>query len=103
VGKKRPQRYDFPMLAREIAQSKRHIDYSLPRPVVLGTDIKVSQIAREAVCVGMTPDEVVCAHPHLTLADVHAALTYYYDHQEAIRQDWATSEAQVADFESRSG
>jgi uncharacterized protein (DUF433 family) len=27
------------------------------------------------------------AHPHLTLADVHAALAYYYDHQDVIRAE----------------
>jgi hypothetical protein len=31
----------------------------------------------------MTPDEIVEAHAHLTLADVHAALSYSYDHMEA--------------------
>jgi hypothetical protein len=29
------------MLARDIARSKGHIDDSLPRPVVIGTDINV--------------------------------------------------------------
>ncbi len=89
------------MLARDIARSKGHIDDSLPRPVVLGTDIKVSQIANEVVHMGMMPEEVVSAHPHLTLADVRAALTYYYDHREAMRQDWAASDAKIAELKSR--
>jgi len=58
------------------------------RPVVTGTDIKVSQIASEYEHQGMTPDEIVEAHPHLSLSAVHAALAYYYDHQDAIRQEW---------------
>ena len=89
------------MPARDIARSSGHIDSSQPRPVVLGTDIKVSQIALEVVHMGMTPEEVVSAHPHLTMADVHAALTHWYDHQEAIRQDWAASEASIAELENR--
>ena len=89
------------MLARDITRSQVHIDASLPRPVVIGTDIKVSQIAREVVYTRMTPEEVVSAHPHLTLADVHASLAYYYDHQQAIRQDWAASETIIAELESR--
>ena len=89
------------MLARDMARSKAHIDDSLPRPVVIGTDVKVSQIAREVVHMRMSPEEVVSAHPHLTLADVHASLAYYYDHQEAIRQDWAASETMIAELESR--
>lgn len=73
-----------------------HIDDSVRRPVVTGTDIKVSQIASEAERLGMTPDEIVEAHPHLTLADVHAALSYYYDHADAIRGEWREAEALIA-------
>lgn len=29
---------------------------------------------------GMSPDEIVSACPGLTVTDVHAALTYYFDH-----------------------
>jgi len=43
-----------------------HIDDSGNRPVVAGTDIKVSQIASEAEHLGMTPDEIVLAACHAT-------------------------------------
>ena len=37
------------------------------------------------------PEEMCCQYPHLSLAQVHAALAYYYDHQEqmdeALRQE----------------
>jgi uncharacterized protein (DUF433 family) len=75
-----------------------HIDETGPRPFVVGTDIKVAQIASEYEHLGMTPDEIVEAHPHLTLADVHAALAYYYDHMEAIRADWREGERLVAEM-----
>ena len=32
----------------------------------------------------MSPDEIVSAYPGLTLADVHAALAYYYADRETI-------------------
>jgi uncharacterized protein (DUF433 family) len=35
---------------------------------------------------GMSPDEIIYQHPSITLADVYAALTYYHDHREEIRQ-----------------
>ena len=45
---------------------------------------------------GMTPDEIVSHIPSITLADVHAALAYYFDHvqeiQEEIRADRAYAE-----------
>jgi uncharacterized protein (DUF433 family) len=64
--------------------------------VVGGTDIKVSQIATEYDHLGMPPDNIVEAHPHPTLADVHAALAYYYDHQDVIRREWQEATALVA-------
>jgi uncharacterized protein (DUF433 family) len=36
---------------------------------------------------GMTPDEIVSHIPTLTLADVHAALAYYFDHIDEIQQE----------------
>ena len=33
---------------------------------------------------GLTADEIVSRVPSITLADVHAALAYYYDHREEI-------------------
>jgi uncharacterized protein (DUF433 family) len=33
---------------------------------------------------GQSPDEIVSAYPQFSLADVHAALAYYYDHREEI-------------------
>ena len=41
---------------------------------------------------GMSPDEIVYHYPTITLADVYAALAYYHDHQEEIRQDIEASE-----------
>lgn len=82
-------------------QYPSHIDDSVPRPVIRGTDIKVSQIASESEHRWMTPDEIVEAHPHLTLADVHAALAYYYDHQDEIHRDWQESRAFIEAMRAR--
>lgn len=34
---------------------------------------------------GLSPDQIVDALPHLTLAQVHAALSYYFDHRSEIQ------------------
>jgi len=78
------------------ARSRTHVDDSGPRSVVSGTDIKVSQVASEYEHLGMTPDDIVDAHPHLSLADVHAALAYYYDHRDAIRREWLDAESFIS-------
>lgn len=69
--------------------------------MIVGTDIKVSQIASEHEHLGMSPDEIVEAHPHVTLADVHAALSYYYDHADEIRRDWDDTDALVEALRKR--
>lgn len=79
-----------------VRRTSDHVDASQPRPVVSGTDIKVSQIASEYEHLGMTPDDIIEAHAHLTLADVHAALAYYYDHRDAIRREWEEADALIA-------
>lgn len=66
------------------------------KPIIAGTRIKVSQIATEHDRLGWTPDEIVQAHPHLTLAQVHDALSYYYDHLEEIDRQIA-EERQAAE------
>ena len=53
-------------------------------PRVEGTRITVNLIAREAVHLRWTAEEVLMSHPHLTLAQIHAALAYYFDHREEI-------------------
>jgi len=51
---------------------------------IAGHRIKVQHIAVWHDRLGKSPDEIVADHPGLTLADVYAALVYYYDHREQI-------------------
>ncbi len=61
------------------------------QPRIAGTRLKVQHIALEYERLGWTPDQSCDAHPGITLAQVHAALSYYFDHKEeidkAIRED----------------
>jgi uncharacterized protein (DUF433 family) len=66
---------------------KSHID-STPgtcggAPRIAGTRIRVSQVVL-LIESGSSPDEIIASYPHLTIADVYAALTYYHDHRESI-------------------
>lgn len=52
------------------------------------TNVKVIEVAVEKIAHGSTPDQIVEEHDgHLSLAQVHAALTYYYDHQAEFDQE----------------
>lgn len=67
------------------------------KAVIIGSRIKVSQIALEVERLGWTPDQVIDAHPHLTLPQVHDALSYYYENQpELDRELVAEQEAAAA-------
>jgi uncharacterized protein (DUF433 family) len=45
------------------------------------TNTKVVEIALDLLAHGWSPEEIHFQHPHLALAQIHAALGYYYDHQ----------------------
>ena len=68
------------------------------KPIIAGTRIKVSQIAIYYENMGYTPDDIIQAHPHLTLAQVHDALSYYYDHIHEINAEIRESERLVREF-----
>ena len=50
--------------------------------MISGTRIRVIDVVIEYDRLGMTPDEIIDAHPHLTLEAVHDALSYYYENRE---------------------
>ena len=54
-------------------------------PHILGHRIKVRHVATWHDQMGMTPTEIVATYPTITLGQVHAALSYYYDHRDEIR------------------
>jgi len=47
---------------------------------------------------GMTPDEIVSHIPTITLADVHAALAYYFDHVDQIQQEMRDERSHAEEF-----
>ena len=54
------------------------------KPRVDGTRIRVIDIYSYTQTEGWSPEQIVEQFPQLTLADVHAALAFYWDHREAI-------------------
>ncbi len=48
------------------------------------TNVKVIEVALDVLAHGSSPEEIHLQHPHLSLAQVHAALACYYDHQDAF-------------------
>ncbi len=46
--------------------------------------IRIAQVAADHIGYGWSAEEIVRQYPHLTLAEVHAALGFYYDHREEL-------------------
>jgi len=61
----------------------RRPDMHRGEPTIQGSSITVRTVI-ERTKVGDTPEEIVEAYPVLTLAQVHAALGYYYEHPGEI-------------------
>lgn len=70
------------------------------KPHIAGHRVKVSHIAILHEDHGLTPAQIVDQIPTITLADVHAALTYYHDHRDAIRDEIAEDERWIAEFKA---
>lgn len=46
--------------------------------------VRVAQIVMDYFAYGWSADEIHRQHPHLALAEVHAAMGYYYDNRAEI-------------------
>jgi uncharacterized protein (DUF433 family) len=49
-----------------------------------GTRVKVTEVVLDKMAYGWSPEEIHFQHPQLSLAQIHAALTYYYENQTAL-------------------
>lgn len=47
---------------------------------------------------GWSAEEIVRQYPYLTLAEVHAAMTYYFDHREEIESELISEYREVEDW-----
>ena len=71
------------------------------KPRIAGHRIKVQDIAIWHERMGMSPDEIVSCYPSITLSDVYAALAYYHDHLEDIRQHIKEDEEYVRKLQAK--
>jgi len=62
------------------------------KPRIAGHRITVQNIVIWCDRLGLSPDEIAEEY-NISLADVHAALAYYFDHREEIDDSIAESEA----------
>ncbi len=62
--------------------------------------IRVAQIVMDHLAHGWSVEEMCRQHPNLRLAEAHAAMLYYWDHQDEIdreiRQEWLQADQDAA-------
>jgi uncharacterized protein (DUF433 family) len=74
----------------------RHIEVDLGirggKPCIVGTRIAVSDVALMHLRLGQSLEQIA-GHYDVSLAGLHAAMTYYYDHQAEIDQAMQEADA----------
>jgi uncharacterized protein (DUF433 family) len=68
------------------------------RPRIVGSRIRVMDVVAWHIRQGMSIDQMVEGFPHITRADFHAALAYYWDNKEEIDQAFADDRIYVEEM-----
>jgi uncharacterized protein (DUF433 family) len=74
-----------------------------PRALIAGTRVRVQDIYAQAEIHGRSAEEIVEGLPHLTLGQVHAALSYLHDHRDAIMSEIREDKAFVKEWRGKAG
>lgn len=75
-------------------------DYCGGKAAIDNTRVRVNNVAflhKE----GKSPGEIKTIYPDLSLAQIHAALAYYYDHRDEIESELAEDDGWEEDHERR--
>ncbi len=67
------------------------------------TKTKAIEVVLDMTAHGWSPEEIHFQHPHLSLAQIHAALGYYYDHQAEMDAQIQRSVAEVERLRAEAG
>lgn len=78
----------IPSPVRTCIESQPGVCGGMPR--IAGTRIRVQDVFVWHELQGQSADEIVSRFPQLTMADVYAALSYYWDHRDEIQRDMQT-------------
>jgi uncharacterized protein (DUF433 family) len=71
------------------------------KPRIAGTRIRVAHVYHWHEVQGRSPAQIVADYPHLKLADVHAALAYFWDHREEVLAEIRADEEYVRELKAK--
>lgn len=67
------------------------------------SNTKVIEVALDMIAHGWSPEEIHFQHPHLSLAQIHAALGYYYDHKAEMDEQIERMAPEVERLKAQAG
>jgi uncharacterized protein (DUF433 family) len=71
---------------------------------IIGANTKVIEVALDHLSHGWSPEEIYFQHyGQLSLAQIHAALSYYYDHQAEYDAEIQRQLEEVDDLKAKAG
>lgn len=70
------------------------------RPFIAGTGLRVIDVVMAGLFHRRTPDEIASDYD-IFLAEVHAALAYYYQHKDEVDADLRRAIAEAEDYKER--
>src|SRR3990170_4718540 len=73
------------------------------RAYIAGTRTRVQDVYALAEIQGLTPDQIIEQLPHLSLGQIHAALSYFFDHREQILNELREDESFVQAMRPETG
>lgn len=92
-------------MATALSVSKEHITKTPGvcggKACIAGHRVRVMDIVIYHEHRGLSPEEIITIFPTITLADVHAAVAYYLDHQDEIAAEFAREEELAEQFKDR--
>ncbi len=71
--------------------------------MLTGTNTKVVEVVLDHLAYGFDADDIRRHYSYLTLAQIHSALAYYYDHREELDRDIAHRLSNVDELQTRLG
>ena len=68
---------------------------------IVGANTKVIEVVVDKLAHGSSPEEIHFQYPHLSMAQIHAALSYYYEHQAEVDADIERRDREVAELRAQ--
>src|SRR5438874_11403913 len=69
---------------------------------ITGANTKVIEVVLDKLAYGWSPEEMHFQHPHLSMAQIHSALAYYYENQDKLDEEIRRDLEEVDQLRSQS-